>query len=259
MSYKSNRFVFVIPSYNNEDWVERNLSSITTQTYQNWKIIYCDDMSEDLTLMKVYDFIKQNIYDENNKITVIENKKRMYMAYNRQIMINMCDDEDIICCLDGDDWLYDKNVLQKLNDFYNKNDVNITWGSYIEYENNKLGKVQILSNFPSNIAMSKNYRKYKWISSHMKTFRARLGKQIPFEYYKLNGEYIKISSDLALMFYILEICEAKHKCVDFITYVYNIENSKRHHLSHFNYRTHKRYRDNINAYLRNYKNPKIFF
>ena len=41
--------VVVIPSYNNEQWYERNLQSILEQNYANFRIIYVNDCSQDRT------------------------------------------------------------------------------------------------------------------------------------------------------------------------------------------------------------------
>ena len=48
---KNNKsFVFIITSFNNEEWVHKNLSSIINQKYPFWRIIYVNDSSTDITL-----------------------------------------------------------------------------------------------------------------------------------------------------------------------------------------------------------------
>ena len=42
-------FVVIVPSYNNSEWVERNLRSIFEQKYDNFRVIYIDDASTDGT------------------------------------------------------------------------------------------------------------------------------------------------------------------------------------------------------------------
>ena len=42
-------FFVVIPSYNNSKWYDKNLESVFSQTYQNWKLFYVDDHSSDNT------------------------------------------------------------------------------------------------------------------------------------------------------------------------------------------------------------------
>ena len=46
---KQNKFKIVIPSYNNEKWVEYNAASIISQTYKNYDVLYINDNSTDST------------------------------------------------------------------------------------------------------------------------------------------------------------------------------------------------------------------
>ncbi len=46
---KQNKFKIVIPSYNNEKWVEYNTASIISQTYKNYDVLYINDKSTDNT------------------------------------------------------------------------------------------------------------------------------------------------------------------------------------------------------------------
>ena len=47
------KFKIVVPSYNNEQWVEPNIASILNQTYDNFDVLYIDDASTDSTLQQV--------------------------------------------------------------------------------------------------------------------------------------------------------------------------------------------------------------
>ena len=87
--------------------------------------------------------------EDNNishKIKVIKNNKNYRQGYSRYIAFKDCGDDEICCLLDGDDWLYNNHVLTKLNDLYNNNDILVSYGSYIRYEN---GKVSIPPLFTS--------------------------------------------------------------------------------------------------------------
>ncbi len=46
---RKNKFKVVIPSYNNEKWVEANVASILKQTYTNYDVLYINDASTDNT------------------------------------------------------------------------------------------------------------------------------------------------------------------------------------------------------------------
>ena len=60
-----NKFVFIITSYNNEQWYKKNLDSIKNQTYKNWRAIYVDDASTDNTYKLVIEYV--NNHKLNNK------------------------------------------------------------------------------------------------------------------------------------------------------------------------------------------------
>ena len=63
------QFVFIIPSYNNEKWIEKNVMSVLNQTYENWKMIYINDNSTDKTGEKFLELTK----DYDSKIVYFEN------------------------------------------------------------------------------------------------------------------------------------------------------------------------------------------
>ena len=71
-----NKFIIIIASYNNEDWVETNLASIINQTYTNYEVFYVDDCSTDNT----YNIVISSI--DSNKFTVIRNDENLGGTYN---------------------------------------------------------------------------------------------------------------------------------------------------------------------------------
>lgn len=119
---KQNKFKIVIPSYNNEQWVEPNVASILNQTYTNYDVLYINDASTDNTLALVNELVLNYNLSNWKVINNPVNKKRGYNVtpHNKHIVEFMKDDEDILVFVDGDDWLFDKNVLFKLNEYYNE-------------------------------------------------------------------------------------------------------------------------------------------
>jgi len=51
--------VVVIPSYNNSKWCDWNLSSVFQQKYNNYRVVYIDDCSNDNTYELVTEKVKQ--------------------------------------------------------------------------------------------------------------------------------------------------------------------------------------------------------
>ena len=252
---KNNTFVFIIPSYNNELYYKKNLDSIFKQNYPFYRIIYTDDASTDNT----YNLVKKYIIDEGfqHKTTLIKNDVNMKQAYTRYIMYNMCQDDEICCMLDGDDWLFDENVLTKLNDLYKANNLLISYGQFYYYYNDKIQRLSGLKTYNIDTIMRLYYRKHPDIvvTQHLRTCNAKLLKTIPIDYIKFNGEFLECCSDIAEMLWVLERSEGRHMNAGFPTLVYNKDSSLLHDNSYYNIDKSeywKKYRVDVERYLRMY-------
>jgi hypothetical protein len=247
ISHYDNMFVFIIPSYNNEEWFERNLKSILFQNYTKWRIIYINDMSSDNTMQKVKSFIKT--YHLESRIHLIENIERTFQGYARYQAYQLCNDNEICVMLDGDDWLYDEYVLEHLNNLYMKG-IQVTYGQFLYWDDILLNKGGT-ETFPLTVLKEKGYRKYKWISQHLRTMRAKLIKPMDVSLLKdQEGKWIRVCTDLIEMFYVLERCNGRHCNANKILMVYNQKNSKRYSFSYYN-SAENEYKKRIENYVRN--------
>lgn len=217
------KFKFVVPSYNNENFVEYNLASILNQTYQNWEVRYIDDASTDNTFDKV-----KSIVGNDNRFSLVRRSENMGAAYNYFYELDdyLNNDEDIIIHLDGDDWLFDDNVLQNLLDYYEKNQVWMTYGKFYCFD----GTDRIIEANPQNTPHDHLVRKYKlfrrdiWRASHLRTYKTFLFKAIDKSdlHSKIDGKLFWHALDLAFQYPYMEISSPnKIGVVDFPTCVYN--------------------------------------
>lgn len=151
---KINKFKILIPFYNPGDYFDMCINSILTQDYDNYDVLFIDDFSTDNSYDKIpaciykTDENKIPIRDENDKLIITDmhpileitkcnninawksSKRLTALANIHNGIINYSQDpDDIILILYGDDWLINKNVLTKINDFYNENDCLLTYGS----------------------------------------------------------------------------------------------------------------------------------
>ena len=228
---KQNKFKVVIPSYNNEQWVEANIASILQQTYTNYDVLYINDCSTDSTSLLVNNIINDNNLDNWTLLNWTSNKKRGFNVNpNEEHIINFIDNEDdIILFVDGDDWLFDKNVFEKLNKFYNATDCWMTYGGMYCYPKGNLAFPQ---NTPYNeeVHKQKAYRKDTWRASHLRSFKWFLYNKIKNNdliYSKTNKPYFH-AEDLATSYPCLEMCpKEKIGVVNFPTYVFNETPSNR--------------------------------
>ncbi len=217
---KELKFVFIVPSYNNAKWYKRNLASIFNQKYDNYHVIYIDDVSTDKTADLVEAFVEERGMKE--RFTLIKNKERRHMAYNRYLGVHSCNDTDICIALDGDDWLKDTDILSYYNSIYQDKNVWVTYGSFIRFPSNNKGSA---CGAISSQAIKKNkIRGEKWTASHLKTFYAWLFKQISIENFKYQDEFLRGATDLAMMYPMLEMAGNYSKFIPKITCVYNCRN-----------------------------------
>lgn len=213
------KFVIVIPSYNNEVWCEKNITSVINQNYTNYRIIFTDDCSKDNTFEKV-----KNIVDNSskvNKISLFKNNIRIGALENIYNMVHSCDDDEIILTLDGDDWLPDQNVLTKLNNYYSNEDIWITYG---QYQNSTDGARGVAKQYQQNVINANSFRTAEWGASHLRTFYTWLFKKIKREDFLFKGKFMQMTWDFTMMFPMLEMAGNNSKYISDILYIYNMTN-----------------------------------
>ena len=231
INYNMN-FVFIIPSYNNEQSIEKNLQSIFDQTYSNWRIIYINDCSTDGTHEK-FEQLSENY---KNKITYIHNKEKLGQGFNRYRAYNMCNDNEYCVLLDGDDWLSNKYVLKYLQTFIPLNDVEMTYGNFKYFENDVIDhELRCPNDYSEDVIKSKGYRKDKWRAMHLRVMKASLLKQISVLDYMSNAfDFNCCATDLVESYASLELSDGKHKHVPECMLIYNKSNSELYDNSYYN-------------------------
>jgi len=210
-------FKVIIPVFNSQDWISKCLESLISQKCTNWQSVVIDDNSTDGTLEQIKSVIKK--HDVMSNFKVLKRSLNVGALENIVYGISMIcsDDEDVIVLLDGDDWFPNDEVLSYLNDVYLKEDVWVTYGSFESH----LG---IHSGFCKPISVPiESYRKSTWVTSHLRTFKYWLWKNVKNEDLKDHaGKYYSMAWDMAIMFPLLEMSGMdKIKFIDRIMYVYN--------------------------------------
>ena len=227
---KRRRFVFIVPSYNNEDWVENNIKSILNQTYSNWHIIYVDDNSTDNTYPKLLSLIS----DVQSKVTIIRNEKNYGQAFNRYMCYNLCNDDDMCVLLDGDDWLADKDVLSYLNDFIEKHDVDLTYRNFNYFNGSKITGGYNLDDYSTSCIQKKAYRSDRWRAGHLRVILARYLKNIDFkDFMDQDYNFITCCTDRVESFAALEQSNGRHKMTVKPLMIYNKHNSEKYATSEY--------------------------
>lgn len=207
--------------WNASDYIEKSISSIKNQTYENFKVYLIDDMSTDDTINKV-----KKLIDGDNRFVLIENSEKKFKIRNIDELImsqDLFDDEDIIVELDGDDWFFHNNVLDLISKKYNSNkNLWLTNGSFI-YSNGMMG-------FSSKVNY-KTIRQDVFTFSHLRTWKVHLWRKIDEEYFlNENGEYFRSAPDVAYTFPMIEMAGYRHyEYIPDILLVYNAESNYNEH------------------------------
>lgn len=229
---KDYAFCFVISSYNNKQNVAKNLMSIIRQKYKNWRAIYINDASTDNTDALFWEII--NKCNVAQKFTYIKNDVQMFQSYNKYIAYQQVDDLEIVCILDGDDWLATTDALSILNDKYNESGSKIICSNHLIYENGKYSRTAF-SEYSEIDKINRSIRYAdKWYFSHLKTGYGILFKSIPSEYLKYDNKWLDRCTDLAEMYSAAEFSNSKILNIPDRLHIYNKSNSTLYDNSYFN-------------------------
>lgn len=212
---KEKHFVVLIPSYNNSKWYQKNLDSIFAQKYNNYHILYIDDCSPDGTGDLVEKYVKEK--GQEHRFILVKNKERRKAMANVYAGVCMCDDSDIVATCDGDDWWMGENVLSLLNKIY-QFDVWMTHGSVYNWPDEKI--VQ-LEGYSADVVEKNDFRDHGWLAGGLRSFYAWLFKKIKIEDLKIDGQFLSVSHDVAIMFPMFEMAGKRHKFIPDPLYVSN--------------------------------------
>lgn len=114
-------FSIIIPTYNSANTIKKAVVSILEQTFSSYEIIIVDGLSKDDTL----GVIRQTIKNDNRVIVVSERDKGIYDAMNKGIRMSK---GEWVYFLGSDDWLYDSEVLEKVNECKANENVDYIYG-----------------------------------------------------------------------------------------------------------------------------------
>lgn len=212
-------FVVVIPSYNNEKYCIANLQSLAAQTYPFWQAIYINDASTDKTGQLVDEFVQKN--NLGHKIKVVHNKKNVGAMANFYNWINKIRPQHIVVHLDGDDRLAHPKVLEKLAYVYADQTVWMTYGSYRPEPDDY---VRVCKPFPDWVLTKNAFREFEWVSSHLRSYYAKLFHNIKKKHFLYKGKFAPMACDLAIMFPVLEQASDGHiRYIPDELYIYNYQ------------------------------------
>jgi glycosyltransferase involved in cell wall biosynthesis len=214
-----NRFVFITPYYNAEDDITKTLYSMMAQSYDDWRAIIINDVSTDGGPNLVRKTVEGSIY--RDKFTLVDRTEKHGEVRNTLESLNMIEDDEIVCRLDGGDWLLENDLLWMLNETYKDQKQAVAWTAHRWSYTNRNISGQL------NLSAGQTVYQHPWVSSHLKTFRADRLRKVPRENFLTDdGEHIMIACDQAIflpMMHLSHLDGYKLNFVPVVGYHYNID------------------------------------
>ena len=206
--------------YNVEQWIETTIQSVKNQNYENFQCVLVDDISTDKTVEMVKTLIKGD-----KRFKLVQNTEKKFALRNiaEAIEISKPSSDDVIINLDGDDWFPNSNVLSYLNKVYENKDVWMTYGNHMNWPD--VEPPWPLFPHPKEVVENNSFRDFRYLASHLRSFKHKLWTHVKKEdLCDDDGEYFKVTADLAIMFPLCELAGVHAKFLDEILYVYNNHN-----------------------------------
>ena len=128
MKTQNVKFSIIIASYNIEKYIGEAIESVLEQDYDNYELIIADDSSKDNTIEEI------KKYKDDRIKTYVTAKNTGTAGGTRNLGLKYAKG-DYILFLDGDDKLYDKNVLTKINNLIGQEEYDIIFLGYQDLGN----------------------------------------------------------------------------------------------------------------------------
>lgn len=193
------KYLIICTGYNGAKYIKKCYKSLVNQTYGNFHCILIDDGSNDNSKEVLFDLNMDKRFEVH---CYTDNKGAAYRRYYA-IRNNTLDAENTVVCLLGmDDWLY-PNALEIIKKHYD-NGKWMTYGNWIGSDGYKLPKGFL--DYSDEIHEKRSYRKEIYRSTGLNTFKKFLFDELTEEDFKVNGEWVKATTESNLMFSCLEMC-----------------------------------------------------
>lgn len=166
---KYKKVTIIIPTYNQKEYLKEAVNSCLNQNYINLEIIVADDCSNDGTYEMMLDYYR------NTKIKYIRNEVNLGAGINSQNILDNHVDSKYVMILNHDDYLIDKNYINKAVKFLENNtNLSLVWANCII--NNEISGEKYSTNYKcEKIINGKDYflnyelGKYKHITGVLTT------------------------------------------------------------------------------------------
>lgn len=188
----------IIPMFNEEENIKRNIESILEGSYENIEIIVVDDNSDDEGTK-----ILNRYLEIDERVHLIKNEKNKGASYSRNIALDKAKGKYVMF-LDADDWA-EKDLVSVLVKNALEDNLDIVQINYIKEEDNLSkpnkhfkvkdeiykGREDVLENIYALISDNKSSESY---FSHIRSVSGKIYKRSIIE----KGEKIRFNEDLII-------------------------------------------------------------
>lgn len=139
---------------------------------------------------------------------------------------NYCKPQEIFMIVDGDDKLIGRQVLKLYNAVFQQKKLWFVYSNFL-LSRRKIGYSRP---FPKSTIRKHTFRRYPFITSHLRAFYTKLFLNIRQEDLKdKEGNYFKASNDVAICLPILEQAQERIGYLPEVTYSYNSDTGLNNH------------------------------
>lgn len=190
-------FTVVIVGVNNGASLAKTLASVFAQNYENYRVVYIDDASDDGS----FDLARDLIYDSDHvgQVTLVQNETRLGILANVCRAVQGLEDREIVVVLHGENWLAHEWVLQRLNAYYANSDLWLSYAQSRDYPTYQLGTCREWKEAA--------FRNQPFTPSHLNVFYAGLFKKIRESDFISGGKFLTACSEMAYMIPMFEMAK----------------------------------------------------
>ena len=206
---KKHPFVIVLSARNNGAYVEKTLHSLFFQSYENYRIVYVDDASDDGS----FEVARDCLYASEHlpKIEIVKNEQRLGTLANLYRAVKGCQKEEIVIPLKQEDCLAHEWVLERLNAYFADPDLWMCLAETIQFPSYRV------------IPQLKGSRRELKPGHNLPAFYAALFQQIRESDLAQGGAFLPSAAELAYLTPLLEMGDSH---VEWISEVFSVHNQE---------------------------------
>lgn len=201
---------WIMPFRNAQAYVSRAILSVATQQYEDYQVILVDDASDDDTVHMVTQTLASCPDHIQQKFQFWQNSQRVGAVANQYAALvwakRNLSDRTIVCLLDGDDWLVNRNDIMHMINHHFEPHVEFSYGSAFSLAD----RIPLVAQeYPPHVKHTKSYRShlFNWLIpyTHLRAFRLHLfDADLKAQWQTDQGEWFKAGGDVAVFYSLIE-------------------------------------------------------